>query len=90
MRTILAVVASISFMNAARAQQPQNYTLTVTPAQLETVGKALGALPFREVSALIAELDKQVTDQAKVHADYQRSPLPGNAENPTKPTETSK
>jgi hypothetical protein len=44
---------------------PEQFTIQVTPAQVDKIGEALAYLPKREADPLIAHLQKQVNDQVK-------------------------
>jgi hypothetical protein len=63
---LAAMVAAMPGLAPASAQQrPASYTLTVTNEELIKIGNALGALPYRDVAALIAKLQAQVSEQEK-------------------------
>lgn len=49
----------------AAQQQAQELTLKVTPAEVDTIGKGLGKLPFDEVAAIIQKLRNQIVEQQK-------------------------
>lgn len=44
------------------------YTMTLTMEQLQVIGAALSEMPFRASAPLIAELNRQVAEQAKLAA----------------------
>jgi hypothetical protein len=50
---------------AAAPVAQAEYTLKVSRAELTQIGGALGALPFREVAALINKIQAQVAEQEK-------------------------
>jgi hypothetical protein len=43
----------------------KEYIFTLTNVEVNILGKGLGELPFKEVSALILKLNKQLEDQQK-------------------------
>ena len=45
---------------------PQTITLKLTPEQLAIIGGALGELPHKIVSALVADLQRQINEQTVV------------------------
>lgn len=63
-------------LSAAYAQEPQTFTLTVTPADLQVIGKGLGTQPYEAVAQLMAKLQAQVIEQQK--------PKDGNKAEPAK------
>ena len=56
-------------MLAAGAAHAEDYTITVTEQQLNTIGKALGKLPFEEVQSTIAAVTAQIGEQQRKHAE---------------------
>lgn len=66
----------MAIANAQPAPVPQNYTLQVTSAELGVIGQALGALPFKDVAALIRKLDEQYTAQNIAAQKAQEAPPP--------------
>lgn len=44
------------------------YTIELTKAELEVVGRALGQRPYVEVAALLAGIDQQINRQEKARA----------------------
>lgn len=72
MRSIILVVASISFLDAAQAQEPkppETVTLTLNQQDVGIIGAALGAMPFRDANPLLQKLDAQISAQTKATAD---------------------
>lgn len=67
MRPAIILVVAIGLAGPALAQQPappqKTFTITVTGPQVEIIGAALGRMPFVEVAALIAELQRQIGEQ---------------------------
>lgn len=59
---VLGFVAALAVPTLAQ-QQITEYTLKITPAEVETVGKALGKLPFEDVAKLIQKLQTQIVEQ---------------------------
>ena len=59
------LIVGLLWVTPAYAQQQQaiEYTLKVTPAEIDTIGKALGTQPFNDVAALIQKLRSQVVEQ---------------------------
>lgn len=47
----------------AMAQQPTEYTVKLTPTQLDTIGEGLGFIPFNKAAPLINALREQVMAQ---------------------------
>jgi hypothetical protein len=47
----------------AFAQQPTEYTIKLTPAELDTIGKGLGDVPFKEAAPLLQKLREQIAAQ---------------------------
>ena len=41
------------------------FTIKLTPQEIQIIGNALGERPFKEVGALIAKLDAQLAEQQK-------------------------
>ena len=62
----MVIAGMVFFMPMANAQNnPQEFTLKVTQTDLETLGKALGKMPYDEVAQLITSLRNQVIEQTK-------------------------
>lgn len=57
----LLVIAALGM--PAGANEEKTFTLTVTAAELTTLGNALGQRPYVDVAALIAKLQMQVAQQ---------------------------
>jgi hypothetical protein len=49
----------------ALAAPPSVYTLRLTPPQVDTIGTALGNLPYRDAAPLIGALQLQINEQNK-------------------------
>jgi hypothetical protein len=47
----------------------QTFTITLTRAQLDIIGTALGELPFKIAAPLFNDINQQITDQAKPPAE---------------------
>lgn len=58
----LTMIPLVSYAQPA-AQQPQEYTIKLTTAEIDIVGKALGTLPYQEVALIIQKLRQQIVDQ---------------------------
>ena len=62
----LALLINHGIMNNANAQEaPTSFTLTVTPAEIQIIGKGLGSQPYETVAPLMAKLQAQVVEQQK-------------------------
>lgn len=57
----LTMIPLVSY--AQPAAQPQEYTIKLTTAEIDIVGKALGTLPYQEVALIIQKLRQQIVDQ---------------------------
>lgn len=44
-------------------QQPVEYTIKLTAAEVDIVGKGLGLLPYQDVALIIQKLRQQIVDQ---------------------------
>ena len=64
-RALLIAGLILAFAGSARAAPPTVYTISLTPAEVQEIGQALGAQPYSTVSALIAKIQQQVVDQNK-------------------------
>lgn len=63
---ILAVMAcKTSTMVHAQPVAPPEFTVKVSPAELDLIGKGLGKLPFEESAPLIQKLRQQIVEQQK-------------------------
>lgn len=51
---------------AQPVQQPQEYTIKLTAAEVDIVGKGLGLLPYQDVALIIQKLRQQIVDQQLV------------------------
>jgi len=76
----LSCITLFLISTAAFGQQPTQYTLTVTPQDVQVIGNALGARPLAEVRDLYQRLEAQVI------AQNQPKPPAAPAE-PAKPAE---
>ena len=63
----LIIIVLLLLVRHARAQQ--SFNLTVPETQLNTIGKALGKLPYEEVAATIQAMAQQVADQQRAIAE---------------------
>ena len=63
----LAVAAVFLVSEPAQAQPsiPSEYVIKLSPADLDLIGKALGAQPFNDVAPLFQKLRQQVSEQQK-------------------------
>lgn len=50
-------------MPVAAQQQPTEYTLKITPQELELLAKALGSQPYNDVAVFMNKIRQQVIDQ---------------------------
>lgn len=64
-KLIWPVAFVLAFVVPTYAQQVQEMTLKVTPADVEVIGRALGKLPFDDVAQLIQKLRAQILEQQK-------------------------
>lgn len=62
----LALFVALLATPAFAQEAPKTYTLTVTSAELATIGTALGVLPYKDVSAIIAKLSQQINEQDRL------------------------
>lgn len=58
---VLALLVSTSAL-----AEPVEYLLKVSPQDVQVIGTALGARPYVEVQALVAKLQAQISEQAKL------------------------
>ncbi|HNA21766.1 MAG TPA: hypothetical protein PLN40_10195 [Agitococcus sp.] len=65
MRFSLIFIAGLAMVTpvAAQQQQPSEYVLKITPAELDQIGKALGLMPYNDVAQTVQKLRQQVVDQ---------------------------
>lgn len=77
----LLIIAALLVPSLALAQQPspQEFTLKLTAAEVQTVGKALDELSYKEAAPVIQKLREQIIQQ-------QTPPKPVAAPLPTPPT----
>lgn len=59
-----ALILGLAFAAMASEDQKE-YTLKLTAQQIQTVGNALAAQPYGQVAPLLAEIQKQISDQDK-------------------------
>ena len=54
MRFSLIFIAGLAMVTpvAAQQQQPSEYVLKITPAELDQIGKALGLMPYNDVAQI--------------------------------------
>lgn len=64
-RLAISFLTGLTLLTAANAQEPQSFTLTVTPADLQIIGKGLGTQPYEITAPLMAKLQAQVIEQQK-------------------------
>ena len=64
-RLAISFLAGLAMLSAAHAQEPQSFTLTVSPAELQVIGKGLGTQPYESTAPLMAKLQAQVIEQQK-------------------------
>ncbi len=63
-RLILAAMLVATPVFAQQQMQvPSEYNLKIVPADVDTIGKALGKMPFDEVAPLIQKLREQISQQ---------------------------
>lgn len=60
----LIVVTSLVLLSTAAAQE-QTYNLTLTTPKLKIVWEALIERPHKEVAPLLADIQKQISEQEK-------------------------
>lgn len=51
---------------------PSEYALTFTRAEILLLDRALGALPYKDVAALIARINEQIQEQEQGPQDDKR------------------
>jgi hypothetical protein len=60
----LLLIALAMPAGAQQTQKPQNYVLTVTPADVAVIARAIDGLPFNdETAALIVNIQRQLDAQ---------------------------
>lgn len=65
MKKIL-LLSLILFPSIAMAQEPpKQFTLTVTQEDLQVIGSALEALPFKQAAPLIQKFNQQIQSQVR-------------------------
>jgi hypothetical protein len=63
-KILILATAVVCFGSAVQAQMvPAEYTLKVTPAELDILAKGLGSLPYNDVATFMAKLRTQVMEQ---------------------------
>lgn len=61
LRNLIVAIFAAAVATVAQAQQPQRtFTLQVSDADLQVIGRALESLPYRESAPVIARLQQQV------------------------------
>ena len=73
------VVAASLVATAAIAAPPAEYTLTLTPAEVQNVATALSKQPYADVATLIAKMQQQINEQTARAAIIQAPPAPAPA-----------
>lgn len=63
MKKLLLIAACIVVPTMCLAQQPPEYYLKVTPAEVDLISKGLGTQPFNDVLSIINKLRAQVMEQ---------------------------
>ena len=63
MRFVLAAVLTFVFGASAFAQQPAQYDIVLSPAQLNLIGTALGKMPYETVHDTVDVIMNQVRAQ---------------------------
>lgn len=64
-RTLLIAGLILAASASADAAPPTVYTISLTPAEVQEIGQALGSQPYSTVSALIAKIQQQVIEANK-------------------------
>ena len=75
--TRLAFPAMVGFFvmaHQAAAQSIDFYTIKATPQNMAVIGKALGQMPYSDVAALVADLQRQMIEQNKAAAEAAKKP----------------
>ena len=60
---LLTTVVIVALSHSANAQAPSEYSLKVSPAEVDLIGKAIGFLPYNDAFPLINKLRQQVFEQ---------------------------
>ncbi len=60
---LIALAAPAATQPTAPAPEPQSFTLTLSPAEVNLIGVALASRPYGEVAELIGKLFAQVQAQ---------------------------
>ena len=75
MKTLIIIALVLLASPALAQQQQQTFTIVLTGPQIDLIGKALGKLPFEEVSGVVGVISTQIAGQqqkaaqAKAEAD---------------------
>lgn len=72
--SLAVLMAMATVAPVAAQQQPSEYVLKITPAELDQIGKALGTMSYNDVVSLVQKLRQQVVEQQQ----------PKNVEEPKK------
>jgi hypothetical protein len=70
------LLAWLLLTTSAMAQQPAQYILTLTPEQLNLIGKALGKLPYEDAWQIIGVIQQQAVKQQQEAAKPPPPPPP--------------
>lgn len=73
MKRILTLITLLAIVTPAFAQQPE-VNLKISNDDVNTIGKALGKLPFDEVAGLIQKLREQIIAQQPKPAEAAPAP----------------
>lgn len=71
---VLAIISLPFIAGLANAQEKQ-FTLNVNQADIQTIGEALGTLPFGKVAPLMQKLQAQINEQNKLAMPEATKPL---------------
>jgi len=63
--TSVALVVLPLLLSGPVLAQEKTFTLTVTSPQVQTIGRALAELPYKDVAVLIQQLQAQIAAQDK-------------------------
>lgn len=63
MKRLIWIAGFVAAFAVPTLAQQQELILKVNPAEVETLGKALGKLPFDDVATLIQKLRTQIVEQ---------------------------
>lgn len=61
----LVFTSVVNAQPLASQQAEQVFTLNITPAEVQMLGKGLGTLPYGEVAVLMGKLQAQINSQVK-------------------------